>query len=458
MNPKRRGCLASKGELWSCWVTLGIRSSLRRLCGRALGQVAQSVSRALQDVDTMEKLDGGRFDRVFLIAMYDDFQMIALIPYFFTVPKFHATASEVATMAFLHAATTTTTRSRTDTGVTFARSTALTGNPGPRIPRLHLWLAPALPPSSRYAKTCDRATPADSVEAVGFVLFGLHEFEAAWLLGVQGGGHVKEELAAAAALLTATPVTASGLVWTDDTLTPELLIKDRDGVGDLDAVVILEDDESAAQRLHRPQVITQISLQCNIELRSCCHSNCSNSTMVRHWTWTWSFPMLTGNLKTGEDVLDRFRTKRGDGSTFGRCVWAMHTGVWRWDRKRRYCGCSTRRLPGQALAEGGRGGLVDLSLVLAAGTHALSFFLCASCPSILHVIPTYLPFSAIRVIRPTRALVRPDMIRSGYSWTYGPGIIPSPSLVYTPSRTRVGSRSPSGQLAMNRVGIPPGFT
>ncbi|PSS31911.1 hypothetical protein PHLCEN_2v2318 [Hermanssonia centrifuga] len=64
---------------------------------------AQSVSRTLQDVDTMEKLDEGGFNRIFLITMHDEFQMIARIPYPVTQPKFYAVASEVATMAFLRA-------------------------------------------------------------------------------------------------------------------------------------------------------------------------------------------------------------------------------------------------------------------------------------------------------------------------------------------------------------------
>ena len=71
-------------------------SELRRLA-------AQSVGRTFQDVDTMEKLDEGGFNRIFLITMQDGFQMIARIPYPATVPKFHAVASEVATMAFLRA-------------------------------------------------------------------------------------------------------------------------------------------------------------------------------------------------------------------------------------------------------------------------------------------------------------------------------------------------------------------
>ena len=35
----------------------------------------------LQDVNTIEKLDEGGFNRIFLITMHDGFQMIARIPY-----------------------------------------------------------------------------------------------------------------------------------------------------------------------------------------------------------------------------------------------------------------------------------------------------------------------------------------------------------------------------------------
>ncbi|EJT96640.1 hypothetical protein DACRYDRAFT_97541 [Dacryopinax primogenitus] len=64
---------------------------------------AQSVGRTLQDVNTMQKLDEGGFNRILLITMHDGFQMIVRIPYPVTQPKFYAVASEVATMAFLRA-------------------------------------------------------------------------------------------------------------------------------------------------------------------------------------------------------------------------------------------------------------------------------------------------------------------------------------------------------------------
>ena len=69
-------------------------SELRRLA-------AQSVGRTFQDVDTMEKLDEGGFNRIFLITMRDGFRMVARIPYPVTTPKYLAVASEAATLTFL---------------------------------------------------------------------------------------------------------------------------------------------------------------------------------------------------------------------------------------------------------------------------------------------------------------------------------------------------------------------
>ncbi|KAL1939165.1 hypothetical protein VTO73DRAFT_10206 [Trametes versicolor] len=64
---------------------------------------AQSVGRTSQDVKTMVKLDEGGFNRIFLVTMHDEFQLIARIPYPVTVPRFYTVASEVATMRFLRA-------------------------------------------------------------------------------------------------------------------------------------------------------------------------------------------------------------------------------------------------------------------------------------------------------------------------------------------------------------------
>ncbi|KAG6841029.1 hypothetical protein H0H93_004376, partial [Arthromyces matolae] len=60
-------------------------NELRRLA-------AHSVGRTHHDVKTMEKLDEGGFNRIFLITMHDGFQMIARIPYPVTKPKFYAVA------------------------------------------------------------------------------------------------------------------------------------------------------------------------------------------------------------------------------------------------------------------------------------------------------------------------------------------------------------------------------
>ncbi|KAF8999017.1 protein kinase subdomain-containing protein PKL/CAK/Fmp29 [Hymenopellis radicata] len=62
---------------------------------------AQSVGRSPDDIVNFAKLAEGGGNRIFLIAMRDGFQMVARIPYPIAVPKYHAVASEVATMAFL---------------------------------------------------------------------------------------------------------------------------------------------------------------------------------------------------------------------------------------------------------------------------------------------------------------------------------------------------------------------
>ncbi|KAJ7768380.1 protein kinase subdomain-containing protein PKL/CAK/Fmp29 [Mycena metata] len=62
---------------------------------------AQSVGRSFEDVDKIVKLAEGGFNRTFLITTRDGFEIVARIPYPVTVPKFYATASEVATMCFL---------------------------------------------------------------------------------------------------------------------------------------------------------------------------------------------------------------------------------------------------------------------------------------------------------------------------------------------------------------------
>ncbi|EER45818.1 phosphotransferase enzyme family protein [Histoplasma capsulatum var. duboisii H88] len=47
------------------------------------------------------KLSEGGFNRVFLLTLEDGFKTVVKIPYNFLVPKKYATASEVATLAFL---------------------------------------------------------------------------------------------------------------------------------------------------------------------------------------------------------------------------------------------------------------------------------------------------------------------------------------------------------------------
>ncbi|PPQ65328.1 hypothetical protein CVT26_000043 [Gymnopilus dilepis] len=62
---------------------------------------AESVGRSPADVVKISKLAEGGANRIFLITLQDDFQMIARIPYPVTIPKYYAVASEVATMESL---------------------------------------------------------------------------------------------------------------------------------------------------------------------------------------------------------------------------------------------------------------------------------------------------------------------------------------------------------------------
>ncbi|KAK0466503.1 protein kinase subdomain-containing protein PKL CAK Fmp29 [Armillaria novae-zelandiae] len=62
---------------------------------------AESVKRSPDEIERLEKLAEGGFNRIFLITMRDGFRMVARIPYPATTPKYFAVASEVATLAFL---------------------------------------------------------------------------------------------------------------------------------------------------------------------------------------------------------------------------------------------------------------------------------------------------------------------------------------------------------------------
>lgn len=62
---------------------------------------ANSLNRPKGDVQSLSKLAEGGFNRVFEIAMKDDFSVIARLPYPSTYPKRLAVASEVATLNLL---------------------------------------------------------------------------------------------------------------------------------------------------------------------------------------------------------------------------------------------------------------------------------------------------------------------------------------------------------------------
>ncbi|KAI1942866.1 hypothetical protein LOZ12_006174 [Ophidiomyces ophidiicola] len=62
---------------------------------------AEAIGRKEQDVFGIKKFAEGGFNRIFEISMHDGLQVLARLPYPFTLPKKYATASEVATMDFV---------------------------------------------------------------------------------------------------------------------------------------------------------------------------------------------------------------------------------------------------------------------------------------------------------------------------------------------------------------------
>ncbi|KAJ7742575.1 glycoside hydrolase family 5 protein [Mycena metata] len=184
---------------------------------------------------------------------------------------------------------------------------------------------------------------------------------AAWLLGVKGGGHTKEErglwpcgyqkLAAA---------TMTTCFWAGDAFTSKLLVKDRAGrdvpvqqflqnafldmyevlakaVGDLDAVVGFEMMNEPHRGYIDLKSLHEFDYNTDLHLSHVPSPFQSFQLGAGHPTtvdvWTRSFPMPT--RKTSEAVLNTTGRKawRTDGPTLGECVWAMH-GVWGWDRNK----------------------------------------------------------------------------------------------------------------------------
>lgn len=54
-----------------------------------------------RNLQSLVKLSEGGFNRVLLATMDDGFKAVVKIPYWISVPKTYATASEVATLTFL---------------------------------------------------------------------------------------------------------------------------------------------------------------------------------------------------------------------------------------------------------------------------------------------------------------------------------------------------------------------
>nr|POE53458.1 altered inheritance of mitochondria protein 9, mitochondrial [Quercus suber] len=62
---------------------------------------AETVTRKVEDIISIDKLGEGAANRAFVIQFCDDFKLVARIPYPVTEPRQHVVASEAATMAFL---------------------------------------------------------------------------------------------------------------------------------------------------------------------------------------------------------------------------------------------------------------------------------------------------------------------------------------------------------------------
>ncbi|KAF7288945.1 Glycoside hydrolase family 5 protein [Mycena indigotica] len=212
---------------------------------------------------------------------------------------------------------------------------------------------------SRYSG--GSGAPAWTLESAGFDLGGLEESQAAWLLGVKGGGHVEEERGLwPCGYQKLSAATMATCFWAGDTFTPKLLVEDRHGkhvpvqqflqnayidmsvelakaVGDLDAVIGFEMMNEPhrgyidLKSLHEFDYNTDLHLSYVPSAFQSFQLGAGHPTSVS--SWTRSFPMPTS--KTGEAVLNTKRRKawRKDGPTFGECVWAMH-GVWGWDKNK----------------------------------------------------------------------------------------------------------------------------
>ncbi|KAF7319648.1 Glycoside hydrolase family 5 protein [Mycena chlorophos] len=212
---------------------------------------------------------------------------------------------------------------------------------------------------SRYSG--GSGAPAWTLEAAGFDLNGLEESQAAWLLGVKGGGHTEAERglwpSGYQKLAAATMATC---FWAGDTFAPKLLVKDRDGkqvplqqflqnayidmsvmlakaVGDLEAVIGFEMMNEPHRGYIELKSLHEFDYNTDLHLSYVPSAFQSFQLGAGHPTsvscWTRSFPMPT--KKTSAAVLNTKGRKawRPDGPSLGECIWAMH-GVWGWDKNK----------------------------------------------------------------------------------------------------------------------------
>ncbi|KAF9457906.1 glycoside hydrolase [Collybia nuda] len=210
---------------------------------------------------------------------------------------------------------------------------------------------------SRYSG--GSGAPAWTLELAGFDLDALQETDAAWLVGVKGGGHVESERGIWPCGYTKlASSTMATLFWGGDTFAPKLLVKDAQGngvpiqqflqnafldmfelvartVGDLDGVIGFE----MLNEPHRGYINVESlhSFDYNINLHLAYMPSAFQSFQLGAGyptevdVWTRSFPMPTS--RTSQILLNKHGRKawREDGPSEGKCIWAMHD-VWGWDK------------------------------------------------------------------------------------------------------------------------------
>ncbi|KAF8518261.1 cytoplasmic protein [Hysterangium stoloniferum] len=210
---------------------------------------------------------------------------------------------------------------------------------------------------SRYSG--GSGAPAWTLTSVGFSLDALEECGAAWLKGVQGGGHTEEERGLwPAGYQKLTASTMATCFWAGDTFASKLKVPDPRGgveigiqkllqdafldawevlvktVGDLDGVIGFE----MMNEPHRGYIdlasLYAFDYNTDLHLREIPSALAGFTLGAGHPTsvpfYSRSFPMptkLTHHVTLNEKGR---KVWRDDGPTGGKCLWELH-GVWGWD-------------------------------------------------------------------------------------------------------------------------------